>query len=286
MAAYREHVSVSGLLGVAVGLGSWQLLGFTVVQGMLAGWFTAIGGILPDLDSESGRPVREMFGLTAAVAPLLLLGRVLYWTGLPNDPETVMMLFLAMYLGVKYGLAMIVGRFSVHRGMFHSVPALLIAAQGTYLAYPGDTVRAKLLMGAGVGIGFFSHLLLDEMYSVQWSGVRVTLKKSAGSALKLFGPRFGPNAAAYMLLAGLTVVTLSEAGVIGPADASRNAMMAENEDAAAPEAGPVRTAAKPARVQPAARKPQSVDGYPTPIYPTDYRRARDLASPPPKGVLR
>lgn len=280
MAAYREHVSVSGLLGVAVGLGSWQLLGFSAVQGMLAGWFTAIGGILPDLDSESGRPVREMFGLTASIAPLLLLGRALYWTGLPNEPETVMVLFLGMYLAIKYGLAMLVGRISVHRGMFHSIPALLIAAEGTYLAYPGNSVRVKLLMAAGVAIGFFSHLLLDELYSVQWSGVRISLKKSAGSALKMFGPEFGANAVAYMLLAGLTVVTLAEAGVIGPPNAplKRHTMAAE--------APATRADGSPAPHPPAEPAPMSVDGYPQPVFP-DHTPGRDqIALPPRDGILR
>jgi hypothetical protein len=216
MAAYREHITVSGMLGAGVGLASTFAFGFTPVQGMLAGWLTAIGGILPDLDSDSGRPVREMFGLTASVLPLLLLGRVLHWTGLPGDPETIMVLFLAMYLIIKYGLAAIVARVSVHRGMFHSVPALLIAAESVYLAYPSQQLRVKLLMAGGIAVGFFSHLLLDEMYSVQWSGVRVTLKKSAGSALKMFGQGFAGNAVAYMLLVCLTMMTLTDAGIIAP----------------------------------------------------------------------
>lgn len=280
MAAYREHVSVSALLGAAVGLAGWQLLGFTPMQGMLAGWFTAIGGILPDLDSESGRPVREMFGLTASIAPLLLLGRALYWTGLPNEPETVMVLFLAMYLAIKYGLAMLVGRISVHRGMFHSIPALLIAAEGTYLAYPGHSVRVKLLMAAGVAIGFFSHLLLDELYSVQWSGVRISLKKSAGSALKLFGPEFGANAVAYMLLAGLTVVTLAEAGIIGPpaTPPQRRTMAAERPAA--------RGDSPPAPQPPVEPTPTSVDGYPQPAFGRHTPGLDQFAAPPSDGILR
>ncbi len=214
MAAYREHITVSGMLGAGVGLASTFAFGFTPVQGMLAGWLTAIGGILPDLDSESGRPVREMFGLTASVLPLLMLGRVLRWTGMQNDPETIMVLFLTMYLLIKYGLASLVATVSVHRGMFHSIPALLITSEAAWLAYPSDSPRVKLLMAGGIGAGFFSHLLLDEIYSVQWSGVRITLKKSAGSALKFFGNGFSGNAVAYVLLVCLTLVTLNEAGII------------------------------------------------------------------------
>ena len=214
MAAYREHITVSGMLGAGVGLVSTFAFGFTPVQGILAGWLTAIGGILPDLDSESGRPVREMFGLTASVLPLLLLGRVLRWTGMPNEPESIMVLFLAMYLLIKYGLASLVASFSVHRGMFHSIPALIIASEAAWLAYPSDNPRVKLLMAGGIGVGFLSHLLLDEIYSVQWSGVRITLKKSAGSALKFFGKGFSGNATAYVLLVCLTLLTLTEAGII------------------------------------------------------------------------
>lgn len=292
MAMYREHISVSGLLGVAVGLGSWLLLGFTPVQGILAGWFTAIGGILPDLDSESGRPVREMFGLTASVAPLLLIGRILYWTHLPNEPEMVMVLFLAIYLGIKYGLAMLVGSLSVHRGMFHSIPALLIAAEATYLTYPGHSLKVKLVMGGGVAIGFFSHLLLDELYSVQWSGVHVSLKKSAGSALKMFGPEFVPNVMAYMLLAGLTVVALAEAGIIGPANAPPKHFAITAE---APSATAVIDAA-PAPHPPEEPMPVSVDGYPQPAIPRHVPAADtaivpstgsdDVATQPRDSVLR
>jgi len=223
--------------------------------------------------------VREMFGLTASVAPLLLLGRVLYYTGLPNTPETVMVLFLAMYLLIKYGLSMFVGVVSVHRGMFHSVPALLIAAEGTYLAYPSNSVRVKLLMASGIAVGFFSHLLLDEFYSVQWSGVRITLKKSAGSAIKFFGPAFGANVVTYMLLTGLTVVTLTEAGIIGPPDAPPKRFTVEAE----PPAPVSRSAALPQTTRQSGSP--SVDGYPMPAFP-EHRPGDEVASPPTEGVLR
>ncbi|QDU35939.1 hypothetical protein Mal4_02210 [Maioricimonas rarisocia] len=216
MAAFREHVSVSGLLGLSYGLGTSLLLGFTPVQGALAGWLTAVAGMLPDLDSDRGRPVRELFGILAAVAPLLLVGRVLAWTGMRNDTETVMILLVVMYLAIRYGLAWLVNTFSVHRGMFHSLPAMIIAAEVTYLGYPSELTTVKLLMGGGVAVGFFSHLLLDEMYSVQLNGIRVRFKKSWGTAIKLVGERMMPNVITYALLLTLTYAMLSDAGLIRP----------------------------------------------------------------------
>lgn len=227
MAAYREHITVSSMLGLGYGAGAALAFGFTPVQGIFAAWLTGIGGMLPDLDSESGRPVREIFGLTAAVVPLVMLNRVQRWTGLPGDTETIMVLFLVMYLAIRYGLAGLVCRISVHRGMFHSIPAIAIAAEIVYLGYPTDEVAPKLLMAGGVAIGFFSHLLLDEVYSVQWSGVRIKLKKSAGSALKFFGSTAMPNLVTYSLLLGLSYLMLTDAGIIGPPEVGESAMQAD-----------------------------------------------------------
>jgi membrane-bound metal-dependent hydrolase YbcI (DUF457 family) len=214
MAAYREHITVSGVLGLGYGVGAVLGFGFTPAQGILAGWLTAMGGITPDLDSDTGRPVREMFGLMAAVLPLILISHVQTWTGLHGDLETTMVLVLGMYLGIKYGLAALISSVSVHRGMFHSIPAMAIAAEIIYLSYPNDNPRARLLMAGGVALGFFSHLLLDEVYSVQWSGVRLKLKKSAGSALKFFGDAPIPNMITYLLLIGLSYLMLTHAGII------------------------------------------------------------------------
>ena len=219
MAAYREHVSVSTLLGLGVGAGAYFALGFTPIQGALAGWLTALGGMLPDLDSQTGRPVREMFGLVAAIAPLALVNRVIAWLGLDSGSiEMVMLLIVLMYLMIKYGGQMLIGAVAVHRGMFHSLPAMIIAAEITYLVYPHESARVKLLMGGGVAIGFFSHLLLDEMYSVQWSGVRIKVKKSAGSAIKMFGKLFVPNVITYSLLLVLSWFVLVDIGFIQPTE--------------------------------------------------------------------
>lgn len=209
MAGYREHVSVSGLLGVGYGFAAGYWLGFTPVQGALAGVLTWVAGMLPDLDSETGKPVREVFGLAAAAAPVLMLPHLVEWGG---DPERTMLLAVLLYAAVRYGGGCLLGRLAVHRGMFHSLPALLIAAELAFLAYKSDRVPVKLLMAGGVALGFLSHLLLDELYSVEWSGLRLRLNQAAGSALKLAGRNFFPNVVTYALLTVLTYATLVQIG--------------------------------------------------------------------------
>jgi len=214
MAAFREHVIFSSGLGVVYGVSAWYGLGFTPVQAALSAVMTGVAGMLPDLDLDHGRPAQELFGLLAGVAPLLLVGRVLQWLHLPNDREMVMLGMVALYALIRYVLSRVIPYLSVHRGMFHSIPALLIAAELAYLSYPTDVIRVKLLVAAGVALGFFSHLLLDEIYSVELSGAKVGLKKSSGTAIKMFGEAFFPNVFTFALAGTLTYVSLMDAGLI------------------------------------------------------------------------
>lgn len=219
MAGYREHISVSGLLGVGYGCLAALGLGFSPVQGMLAGVFTGIGGMLPDLDSQSGKPVRELFSLTAAITPVIMMRRLLDWGG---DPEGAMLLAIIVYIIVRYGGSRLLNSVSVHRGMFHSLPAMLIAAELIFLGYKNESLSVKFLMAAGVSLGFLSHLILDELYSVEFSGVRLRLNKAAGSAFKMFSKSVGANAITYGLLATLTYITLIDMGWIREPDAMPN----------------------------------------------------------------
>lgn len=211
MAGYREHVTVSGILGVAYAGAAMFMFGYTLVQASIAAVLTWVAGMLPDLDSESGKPIRELFGLIAALAPLLLMQHV-YAMGVQGD--RVMLFSLLTYGLVRYGGAFMLAKLTVHRGMFHSIPALLIAAELTFLGYHSNELSVRMLMAVGVGLGFLSHLVLDEMYSVQWDGAKVKLSKSAGSAMKFFGNDALPNGVAMGLLLCLSYATLVEAEVL------------------------------------------------------------------------
>ncbi|MCA9079329.1 MAG: metal-dependent hydrolase [Planctomycetaceae bacterium] len=246
MAGFRQHVSFSGVLGLGYGCAATFLGGFTPQQGALAGCLAGVAGMLPDLDSPTGKPGQEIFSLTAAVAPLVLVGRVQTWLKLPNDAETTMVCMVAMYLIIRYGLAALVKRFSVHRGMFHSLPAMAIAAELVYLGYPSKLTTAKLLMGGGVALGFFSHLLLDELWSVQWKKGLPGLKKSSGTAIKMVGNGFVPNAVTFALLATLSFLVLDDAGLVNHAPGTNPPLAAESDaEATGPDADLIRQAALP-----------------------------------------
>ncbi|MEO2034302.1 MAG: metal-dependent hydrolase [Planctomycetaceae bacterium] len=211
MAGYREHISVSGMMGLGYAFAAIFVFGYSGVQAAIAAILTWIAGMLPDLDSETGLPVRELSGVTAAVAPMLVFQ---HSASIGVASDRVMLVSLLVYGGVRYGAPSILGRLTVHRGMFHSIPALLIASELTFLCYFSEELRVRMLMAVGVGIGFLSHLVLDEMYSVQWNGVRIRLKKSAGSALKFMGKEPLSNGLTLGILMFLTWASLDSAHVL------------------------------------------------------------------------
>jgi membrane-bound metal-dependent hydrolase YbcI (DUF457 family) len=201
VAGFRTHITVSSLCGIAYGGAAVQPLGFSTEAGILAAGITGVGGMLPDLDSASGRPVREMFGLAAVMVPLMLAHRLKHAGVVSEEGTLASMLF--GYLIIRYVVSDIFKQFTVHRGMYHSIPAMLIAGLCVYLAYHSPDLHIRLLLACGVMIGFLSHLVLDEIYSVDWKGMKPKLKSSAGSAVKFASPSLPATVTCYLILGGL-----------------------------------------------------------------------------------
>ena len=59
-------------------------------------------------------------------------------------------------------------------------------------------------------VGFMSHLLLDELYSIEWRRGRLRLKKSFGTAVKFWGSSTWANLSTYIKLAAVAALILSE----------------------------------------------------------------------------
>lgn len=198
MASYRGHLTFAGLLGA--GYGSLALLEgrWDWRPALIAAGLTTLGGLLPDLDSDSGVPVRELFGFCAAAAPILLFERVK--SRCQQSTEQTLVVLSTVYLFIRYLLSYLFKHFTVHRGMFHSVPAVLIAGLTAYLLYPSDDARLRLFLSGAIMLGYLSHLVLDEIYSVDFLGARLHLNKYAGSALKLFSKSWPATLTTYLVL--------------------------------------------------------------------------------------
>jgi hypothetical protein len=196
MAGFQEHITVSSVLGgayAAYGYGQgapWE-------TAALGGVLCSVAGMLPDLDSDSGVPCREMFSFSAAVIPALMIDRFQHM-GWKN--ELIAVATAGIYLFVRFGVKALFKHFSVHRGMWHSVPACCTAGLLTFLICDQQNISLRIYLAVAIMLGFFSHLLLDEIWSVNMSPTKLGLKSSWGTALKFWGDVPWANFFSYVLL--------------------------------------------------------------------------------------
>jgi hypothetical protein len=206
MASFYGHITTSATLGIAVGALGISHFHYDWGTACLAAGLTAIGGMLPDLDSDSGIPVRELFGLAGVLVPLLLIGRLKQFD---LTPEQMLVILAASYLIVRYGVAELFKRMTVHRGMYHSLPAMLIAGLAVFLmhrpehAIGVEELHKRLYLAVGTMIGFLSHLVLDELCAVDLMGGVPKLNQFAGSAVKLTSDSWIATGLTYTILFGL-----------------------------------------------------------------------------------
>ena len=213
MAAFREHIMFSTALGAGYSATLVYAFHQDWPHSLLAGLLCGFAGMLPDLDSDSGRPAKEIFGFVGMIIPLMLLPRLAH-RGV--DPEIAFLIAAAVYLFIRLVIVNVFYRITVHRGMFHSLPAALIASEIIFLVHDRPALTDKLVLAGGVFVGFLSHLVLDEIYSVDISGVVPKLKASAGSALKLASKSVPASFLTWLVLGLLTYAIGVEQGYVKP----------------------------------------------------------------------
>lgn len=201
MANFSAHLYGAAAASSAAALGVYGL-GWAGPELTQVLFFLGVtGGLLPDIDADGSAPVRGFFTLLGVVLGFLVSFALVGWLAIID----LTLVWIGVFLLVRYGVFEAFARFTVHRGIWHSWLAAafagLAAANLGYhvLALPGWDAW---LAGAFVTLGYFTHLCLDELASVDLLGRRV--KRSLGTALKPFSLA-SPAATAAMLAGVLTL---------------------------------------------------------------------------------
>lgn len=198
MANFRTHLSVAVAGGALLAASGWHAALWTVTDAVPLAVLTAFGGILPDIDSDHSKSIRLIFTLFAVLA--VVAGALLLESRL--SPGALLVACGGLYVGVRYASSAVFKRFTVHRGIWHSLlAAVLCGLATTALSYQLLSQSAWMAWAQGLAlvVGALIHLLLDEMYSVDLVGSR--LKRSFGTAFKLFDYREPGNSAVMVMLA-------------------------------------------------------------------------------------
>jgi hypothetical protein len=159
MAGFRTHITTSSVLGIGYGAAAYFAYDMPPATCVLAAGLCGVAGMLPDVDSDSGVPLRETMAFGAAVVPMLMIDR-----------------FQHMGLSTEW---------------------MILAAALIYVF-----IRFVL--------GFLSHLLLDELWSIELSSGRLGFKKSFGTAIKLWSKSRWANLSTYGKLMIVAVMAVGD----------------------------------------------------------------------------
>ena len=216
MADFKTHLTTSTVLGIGYGAAAYFGFNAPWPSCLLAGGLCSVSGMLPDIDSDSGVPLRESIGFAAAIVPMLMLDR---FRSLGWSSEMTVLAGAGIYLFIRFVVSWLVKHFTVHRGMFHSLPAAGVCFLGAFLICSGSDLNLRLFKAGGVLLGFMSHLVLDEIWSIEFTYGIPSFKKSFGTAIKFWGDSFYTNAGLARRTIGIPTPGRSTAWV-DQADAS------------------------------------------------------------------
>jgi len=162
---------------------------------------TVIGSFLPDLDSDSGRPVRMLFITLGLIASFLAGYYVLF--NIEANLLNAVLSFISAFIFVNFVLKRLFMKYTNHRGIFHSLIAVVILVLSVNSVILGLNLPLfdSIIVSSAIGIGYLSHLVLDEMNSiVNLSGIPFIPKKSLGTALKISTISLRMNTVIILLL--------------------------------------------------------------------------------------
>ena len=186
-------------------------------EALLCLCLAAFGGYLPDVDADNSVPLKSTFHWGAVVLAFLALFHCAPHYSLVE----LTLLWLVVYLLLRVVALNIFEKLTVHRGLFHSVPAaFLFSSLAVVICHRGFERKPTVAWAAGGFLlaGYLSHLLLDEVEGLNLFGVGT--RKSLGSACKLWS-RANPHGTLwlYSLAAGMLLAAPSPKAVLAIAAA-------------------------------------------------------------------
>jgi len=225
MADFKTHLNVGAATGFGLSIFTYMVDWISnIYMAVIIFFATVIGSFLPDMDSDSGLPVKIIFGLYAYLAATLALYFV-------NDAGYSVIFLVTVpavaFVFVNVVLEKIFSKYTSHRGVFHTIPAILIIfllslkiAHQTRLP-----LMEQFVISLSLGMGYFCHLLLDEIYAInfltgsksksngfsfkKWIKRHFGVKHSFGTALDLGFNQDEkyPGIIAYIILITLIIMT-------------------------------------------------------------------------------
>lgn len=208
MADFKTHLSSGVLNGITFAGTGIALNHLTPLESGAVFIVGTLGALLPDLDSDTGKPLQLLFQLVSVMIPILAFPLAAPYAG-PGIPF-LLCYFTVCYLFINYGICSLIKKITKHRGILHSIPFSILCGELTFLLLYPSGLKLSVYGGLAVFSGCILHLFLDELNSMSVKfGFVVVLKSSSGSALKFFSPYLLSTILTYILVLACTTAILS-----------------------------------------------------------------------------
>ena len=160
-----------------------------------------LGSLLPDLDSDTGKPLSILFHLLSFIVPLGMFKFAVRYHG--PSLEFLICYFTVSWLIINFPVCGIIKKLTIHRGIMHSIPFVMLCGAWAGILFLPSGAAMAMAAASAVFTGGMVHLVMDELHSLNWSsGLIPRTNKATGTALKLFAPSFAATFIVYGLLAG------------------------------------------------------------------------------------
>lgn len=206
LANYNTHLGGALLVSSFAATGTLSTGLASPGEALLLWLAGTLGGLLPDVDADKSRAMRNLFTLLGVGGAFLAVS----WFHASITTLELWFLAGASYLLIRYPLMWTSEHFTVHRGSIHSLSAcVLFGLAATNLTHLlGQPPLVAWLTGLFITGGMLVHLLLDEFYSVNLANVSV--KRSFGTALKIIDRRYPvPTTVQLAMIAVLLIIGLT-----------------------------------------------------------------------------
>lgn len=185
MATSQSHFSFALIVALLYAAAAALLFQFRAELVLLASVLVVLAGMLPNIDQSGSNQERETACIVAALVPLLCLEFFPSITqgGVPR----VALVVVACYVLTRLIVVRVLKHCTTHRGMVHSVPAAIIAAEVTYLLFWDLQWQGKVLLAFATFTGFSTHLLIDAYGNLDLIKAAKGERESKPKVLKFFG---------------------------------------------------------------------------------------------------
>jgi hypothetical protein len=203
MGQYKNYITFSVLLGITYAVGGHYLFRVQPEIGLLASVVILIAGLLPEIDAGPGPANRELGGLLAAIAPLVLIE--LFPRFAMGGTSRIALVVICCYIVTRIIVSRLLIKITAPKGIIHSIPAAVLTFEVVYLLF-GDLYRGdRLFVATAALVGYLGHLTVDAYSSLDLLGKAIGDSKKGASYFKFTGKTTGATIAVFCSSGGMSL---------------------------------------------------------------------------------